>query len=85
LEEWLRDNHHILSMLQLRKTYMTADLRNRALPSANKAYLSMEKKRVEDETARLVNRRKQLEADVSLKKKHVTEKKKDLQKYRVKK
>jgi hypothetical protein len=80
LEEWLGDNHHTLSMLRLRKSYMTDDLRNRALPSENRAYLSMEKKRVEDEIARLVGRRKQLEADVSLKKKHVTEKKKDLQK-----
>jgi hypothetical protein len=59
---------------------MTADLRNRALPSENRAYLSTEKKRVEDEIARLVGRRKQLEADVSLKKMHVMEKKKDLQK-----
>jgi ABC-type cobalt transport system substrate-binding protein len=59
---------------------MTADLRNRALPSENRVYLSTEKKRVEDEIARLVGRRKQLEADVLLKKKHVTEKKKKLQK-----
>jgi hypothetical protein len=56
---------------------MTADLRNRALPSENRVYLSTEKKRVEDEIARLVGRREQLEADVSLKKKHVMEKKKN--------
>ena len=58
---------------------MAADLRNRALPTANKDYLSAEKKKVEDEIARLVDSRKQLEADVSLKKKHLAEKKKDLQ------
>jgi hypothetical protein len=48
---------------------MAADLRNRALPTANKDYLSAEKKKGEDEIARLVDSRKQLEAYVSLKKK----------------
>jgi hypothetical protein len=53
LDEWLGGNHHTLSMLQLRKSYMAADLRHRALPTANKDYLSAEKKKLEDEIARL--------------------------------
>ncbi len=44
LDEWLSNNFHTLSMLRLRKSYMAADLRNRALPAANKEHLSAEKK-----------------------------------------
>jgi hypothetical protein len=36
LEQWLSDNFHILSMLILRKSYMAADLRYWALPTATK-------------------------------------------------
>jgi uncharacterized protein YdcH (DUF465 family) len=70
LEQWLSDNFH---------TFMAADLRNWALPTATKEHLSAEKNRLEDEISRLVNSRKQLEADVSLKKKNITEKRKVLQ------
>jgi hypothetical protein len=80
LEEWLTNNFHTLSMLRLRKSYVAADLRNWELPVANRAHLSAEKSRLEDEIKRLVDSRKLLEADVSLKKKSITEKKKVLQK-----
>jgi len=55
---------------------MAADLRNKVLPAANREHLSAEKNRLEDEISRLVNSRKQLEADVSPKKKKFTEKRK---------
>jgi hypothetical protein len=75
MEQWLTDNFHTLSMLRLQKTYVAADLRNWELPVANRAHLSAEKSRLEDEIKRLVDSRKLLEADVSLKKKSITEKK----------
>ncbi len=64
---------------------MAADLRNRELPVAYRAHLSVEKSRLEDEIKRLVDSRILLEADISLKKKSITEKKRYYKKFRVKK
>jgi hypothetical protein len=67
------------------KSYVAADLRNRELPVAYRAHLSVEKSRLEDEIKRLVDSRILLEADISLKKKSITEKKRYYKKFRVKK
>jgi molecular chaperone GrpE (heat shock protein) len=54
-------------------------------PPTCRAHLSAEKSRLEDEIKRLVDSRKRVEADVSLKKKSITEKKRYYKKFRVKK
>jgi len=72
-------------MLRLQKSYVAADLRNLETPIADRAHLSVEKIRLEDEISRLVNSRKLLEADVSTKKKISLRKKRFNKKFRVKK
>jgi hypothetical protein len=64
---------------------MAVDLRNWALPTATREHLSAERNRLEDEISRLVNSRKQLEADVSLKKKISQRTERFYKKFRAKK
>ena len=80
LEEWQHNTSHTLSHLRLQKSYVVAALKNRALLNAQKDHMLAEKKRIEDNVSMMVRDRKQLEVDVSNKRKTLGEKKKDLQK-----
>jgi len=79
LEEWHATSNPILSRLRLEKSYIISSLRSRTLTTEQKAHIALEKETKEREISELVQQRKLLEKDVPLKRKIVSDRKKELQ------
>jgi hypothetical protein len=80
LEEWHRISNPILSRLRLEKSYLVSSLKSRTLLNTARESITAEKQNKDNNISELVEQRKRLEKDVSLKRKAVVDVKKDFQK-----
>jgi hypothetical protein len=79
LEEWPATSNPTLARLQLEKSYITSTLRSQTLTNEQRNHITMEKQLKERKIIELVDERKFLEKEITLKRKLVTERKKELQ------